>query len=64
MVGDVFNLLAAVLSTVSAGFATRVLLQATDVPPSAVWAAGMAVAGSLCWVVAALTTLVERRRRR
>ena len=63
MIADIFNLLAAILTTLAAGVAALLLLGA-NTQPMAIWAAVLAVVGSLCWVVAAVAALLERRRRR
>jgi len=61
MLGDLLNLLAAVLSTLAGGFAAAVVFR-TGADPAAIIAAVLAVGGSLCWVAAAIAALVERRK--
>jgi hypothetical protein len=62
MIGDVFKLLAAVIATLSAGAAFMAL---SDHPsPMAIVASVMGIVGGLCWVIAAIAVLIERRRGR
>ena len=61
MVAEVFNLLAAVLTTLGAGAAASLLIR-PGAPAIAVVAAALAIVGSLCWVVAAVAAIIDRRR--
>lgn len=63
MIAEIFNLLAAVLTTLGA-VAAAPLLIGPNSPAKVIAAAVLAIVGSLCWVVAAVAALVERRRRR
>jgi hypothetical protein len=63
MIGDVFNLLAATLTTLGACVAA-LLLVGTAAPAAAIWAAVLAIIGSACWIAAAVAAIVERRKGR
>ncbi len=63
MIGDVFNLLAATLTTLGACVAALLLIGASA-PATAVWAAALAIVGSACWIAAAVAAIVERRKGR
>jgi hypothetical protein len=61
VVGEVFNLLAALLSGVGSAWALYLLVLArADVGP--LIAAGFLLVGCICWVIAAIAAIVDRRR--